>query len=305
MPKSKAILYFLLPALSITYILISIIYLTQRAKIISANLDHSKHTNSKINNTKQCPQRIVSLLVGLDQITYQIAKNKLVGVSYLSADPTISLIANKLANIKLLKAKIEEILKLKPNVLLISRFSNTNFINTLVQNGIDVKLFDKFNSLKDTEDNIKKIANISCEVSNGEKLLKWTRSIKKRLNRKCRKIRQKPYALYVSSNLYSAGANTLISDIIELACFKNILKQQGIRNFHQLKLEDILNYNPDFLIFDDRVDIDAFFQHYVILQRLTAFKEKKIVQIESKYLMSTSHYDFLASWILYKKVYSH
>lgn len=266
------------------------------------NLTHfSKKSNSTVE--KKCPARVASLLVGLDQILYAVAPEKVVGVSYLSADPSISLIANKIQNITLLKVDTETILKLRPDLLLISRFSNTNFINVLVEHGIKVHLFDKFNNLGDIENNIKIISDITCSFERGEKLLKWINNLKKRLKKECKKKSQKPTALYISSTLSSAGADTIISDIIELACLTNILKQKGIKNFHQLKLEEILIFNPDFLIFDEYVDVDAFFQRYNVLQRLNAFKNKKIVQIESKYLVSTSHYDFLAAWILFNKIY--
>lgn len=258
--------------------------------------------NSVENSDNICPLKVASLLVGLDQILYAVAPEKVAGVSYLAADPAISLIADKIHNIPLLKVDTETILRLRPDLLLISRFSNTNFINILVKHGIKVQLFDKFNSLNDIENNIKIISELTCSHQRGEKLLRWISRLKKRLSKKCKKIEQKPTALYISSTLSSAGAYTIVSDIIELACLTNILKQKGIMNFHQLKLEEILQFNPDFLIFDEHVDVSAFFQRYGMLQQLDAFKNRRIVQIESKYLMSTSHYDFLAGWILFNKI---
>ncbi len=137
-----------------------------------------------------CPQKVISLNVGLDEITHFIAGEKVVGLSYLSFDPKISNIDQKLKNIKPMKVEIENILRNKPDMLFLSKFSNTNLINVLVQNGIKVEFFHRFESLKDIEDNIKRIAKVTCNPTKGRKLLKWIKGIKNRLKKKCRKIKK-------------------------------------------------------------------------------------------------------------------
>ncbi len=255
------------------------------------------------NNNALCPKKVVSLMVGLDEITYYVARNKLIGVSYLSFDPKISNIANKLHNIKPMKVEIEGILKLKPDVVFFSSFSNTNLVNVVVQNGVKVELFKSFNSLNDIEDNIKRVASLTCQPVNGIKLLKWVKGITNRLKKKCAKIKRKYSAIYISLNLLSAGKNTIVSDILELACFNNVVKDAGIKNFIGLKLEDILRYNPDVIIFDEWTNINSFFARFSSLKKLKAYQQGSIVQIESKLLMAVSQYSFLSAWILFNKIY--
>jgi hypothetical protein len=57
------------------------------------------------------------------------------------------------------------------------------------------------------------------------------------------------------------------------------------------------------MIFDDWVKIPEFFEKFSILKKLQAYKSGKIIQMESRYFMSTSHYAYLASWLLYNLAY--
>jgi ABC-type Fe3+-hydroxamate transport system substrate-binding protein len=250
-----------------------------------------------------CPRKIASLLVGLDEIAFYLAKEKLVGVSYLSFDSNISNISNKISSITPLRVDSEQIIKLKPDILLLSKFSNTNFINLLSEHNIRTEFFDKFDSLKDITQNIKKITQLSCAKERGRKLLKWIKNLQARLNKECKKVKKRYSVLQISYNLLSPGKDTIISDIFSLACLKNKLAENNIKGFYQLKIEDILTYNPDFIIFDNWVDVKSFFERFSVLKKLEAYKNNRIVQIESKLLMATSHYAYLASWVLFKEIY--
>ncbi len=203
------------------------------------------------------PQRIVSLNLCIDQLLWQLVPHeRLVSVSYLSADPMWSGLAPQINplvgahQLRLNHGLAEEIVPLQPDLVLAGEFDAADALQLMKRLGIRVERLSLPNKLDDLGVQVMHLASLTDEPERGRQLAAQIDAELEHL-RQIPHLAKSPGAFWYSSNGVVIGAGTLENELMQLAGLRNLAAEQGIQGFSQLNLELLLSAKPDLLILEE------------------------------------------------------
>lgn len=193
------------------------------------------------------PQKIVSINLCADQLLMLLAEREhIASLSHLAAKADSSAMFKKAAGIKQNFGQAEEILLMKPDLILASSFTSRPTVFLLKRLGFNIVELPIASNFDDIRRNIMTVAQAVDEIQRGEALLA---SFNKRLSTALSTQSDKrPVAVFYRENGYTTGDNTLANTIVEAAGFDNLATQLGISGGGYLSLETLINHNPDIII---------------------------------------------------------
>jgi len=193
------------------------------------------------------PQRIVSINLCTDQLLMLIAERKnIASVSYLAAKKNSSAMYLEAKGIKANRGLAEDILLMKPDLILAGTYTSRPAVFLLKRLGFNVIELPVARNLDDIRQNIKTIAKAVGEVEKGEQLLAtFNQRVSKALTARSK---QQAVAVFYRENGYTTGGNTLANTILETAGFINLATQLGISGSGYLSLETLIIEDPNIII---------------------------------------------------------
>lgn len=196
----------------------------------------------------QAPQRVVTVNLCLDQLALRLAApGQLVGISYLSLDPGISVLVERARAIAPVRANIESILELRPDLVILDDAAHANLKRLLREAGVRILEVPWAVSLEDAETLISRIAAALGRDAAGKALIADMREQRRRL------AWQGPptgMAAVLQANRGTAGKGSLMDELLRLAGFRNLAAELGIAAYGRLPLEAVLAGWPDVLVLD-------------------------------------------------------
>jgi iron complex transport system substrate-binding protein len=196
------------------------------------------------------PARIVSLNQCLDAILVELVPTRrIAAVSHYARDPLASPIAALAAHLPITYETAEEIVALRPDLVLASRHSGIATRNALRRVGIHYELFDVAFTVKDSIAQIRRIAALVGSTAEGEALVaKIERAIESsRLPRGGPRLTA---AVYETGGT-TAGARTVTDELMQIVGFDNLAARYGIETHLPMPLELIVAAPPDVLLVGD------------------------------------------------------
>ncbi|WP_316367018.1 ABC transporter substrate-binding protein [Candidatus Thiodiazotropha sp. CDECU1] len=229
------------------------------------------------------PRRVVSVNLCSDQLLLMLADpQQVASVSFLSRDPDSSFVAEKAKAYPINHARAEEIIRLKPDLILITPHDNPRLRTTLKQLGYPLHQLSIGNRLDTIHTDIRQLAARLGQVSRGELLI---REMQQRLHTGEDKNPQPPGALFLQPRGYTSGTDTLQDEALRLAGWHNLAAQHGVKGYTPVPLEEILRWQPGTLFtssFSESGDSLAERQlRHPALKRLLA--KRPMVEIPFKY----------------------
>ncbi len=199
------------------------------------------------------PQRIVSINICGDLLALSLApRARIASVTFLAADPVMSPIASAADGVPLNYGKAEEVLALRPDLVLAGRYTARATVALLKRLGYPVIEFDVAESLDDARTQIRTAAVAMGVREAGEKMIA---ALDARIEAAAAKRGDwRPLAAVYGPNGFTPGPRTLSGSLIELAGFENLAARAGIRYWGNLSLERLLLARPDVLIVEARQD---------------------------------------------------
>jgi len=197
----------------------------------------------------QKPQRIVSMNLCTDQLLLLLADVETIqSISYLALEPHSSYMADeaKQYKLKVNHAIPEEIISLKPDLIVTGSFRHKAQTRILRELGHEVVTFPIINSLDDVWNNIRKMATLIHQVARGEAMIAAMQVRLKSLQSAT--PQNKIPALVYHTRGYTQGANTLMNELMSLSGWHNIALDYNIQGYRQIGLEEILLSQPKQLI---------------------------------------------------------
>lgn len=207
--------------------------------------------------TQPVPERIASLNICIDQLLWELVPHeRLVSISYLTADPIWSPIAKQVQGMPLNHGLAEEIVPLKPDIIFAGEFDQRSPIELLQKLGKRVERLPLPRKLDDINDQILQLANI---IGAQEKAQQMVENINNQITSlKTATAGKTPMtAFWYSSNGVVIGDGTLEHEFMQLAGLRNLAAERGMFGFNQLDLELLLSAKPQILIVEEGSD-DAF-----------------------------------------------
>jgi iron complex transport system substrate-binding protein len=193
------------------------------------------------------PARIVSLNQCLDAILVElVSTERIAAISHYSRDPVRSPIAALAQRLPITYESAEEIVALRPDLVLASRHSAIPTRNALRRVGIHYELFDVAFSVQESLAQIRRIAALVDNVAAGEALVA-------RIERAVEAARLPQGASRLIAAVYetgglTAGANTVTDDLMRTVGLDNLAARYDIKTHQPLQLELLLAAPPDLLL---------------------------------------------------------
>ncbi|MEW8187678.1 MAG: ABC transporter substrate-binding protein [Candidatus Thiodiazotropha endolucinida] len=189
------------------------------------------------------PQRVVSVNLCSDQLLLMLADPaQVASVSYLSRDPDSSFVADAAAAYPLNHARAEEIIRLKPDLILVTPHTNPRLRTTLTQLGYPLHQLSLGHRLDDIVADIRQLAARLGQGARGESLIQ---QMQQRLQSGTVKAAHPTTAIFLQPRGYTSGSDTLQDEALRLAGWRNLAAQQGVEGYTPVPLEKVLNWQPE------------------------------------------------------------
>jgi iron complex transport system substrate-binding protein len=195
------------------------------------------------------PQRIVTTNVCADQLALALVdRTRILSVSRMATEPEISNYTNEARGLRINNARAEEIVELKPDLILGDIYTGKG-ANRLAQTiGVPVHIVGYAASLEDVRKVIREAATALGEPERGEQLIAAMNA--KIPNPEPRNTTPVTALVYEPNGLTS-GAGTLTNDILAAAGLTNLAPKLTNQTYATVALETVVAAAPQLLILDD------------------------------------------------------
>ncbi len=194
-------------------------------------------------------QRIVSLNLCTDELALQLAdRDKVVSVSFLANDPSLSTVAEQARGIFVNRGMLEQIVALKPDLVLAHRYASRSTTDGLRRLGYRVVEIESPQSIAATRQQIADVALAMGEVERGKALIA---TLDARLAALPMTAGRRPTAAIYQPNGYAFGRDSLADAILALAGFDNLAARDGVAGYARLSLESLIANPPDILVIEE------------------------------------------------------
>ena len=209
---------------------------------------------SGITHAQATPQRIASLNICIDQLLWELVPHeRLVSISYLSADPIWSPIAKQVQGMPVNHGLAEEIVPLNPDIIFAGEFDEANPIDLLRKLGKRVERLPLPRKLGDINPQILQLAElVGAQTKARQMVAKIDFQIADL--QAANKDKTPRTAFWYSSNGVVIGEGTLEHELMQLAGLRNLAAERGMFGFNQLDLELLLSAKPQILIVEESQD---------------------------------------------------
>jgi iron complex transport system substrate-binding protein len=246
----------------------------------------------------QAPQRVVTVNLCLDQLALRLAApGQLAGVSWLSRDPRLSVLADRARAVAPVRASAESILDLRPDLVIFDDAAHATVKRLLRGAGVRVFEVPWAASLDDAEVLIARMAAALGRDAAGQALVADMREQRRRLTW------QGPptaTAAVLQANRGTAGRGSLMDELLRLTGFRNLAAELGIAAYGRLPLESVLAGRPDVLVLDGAVNANParateFVDHHALL---SLAGQARLVSMPMKYSICAGPENFDAMRLL-------
>ena len=190
--------------------------------------------------------RIVSLNLCADQLLVLLAeREQIAAVSHLSRDPALSHVAEQAARLPVTRGGAEEVLTLRPDLILAGEYGAQPAIRLLKRlGGVPVVRIGLAESFTDIRRHIVAVAEAVGHPGRGRAMLAEMDTILAAVP----PPERRPTALLYQPNGFTAGAGTLADAVLSAAGFANLGASSGLHGYGFLPLETVVANPPDLLI---------------------------------------------------------
>ena len=199
------------------------------------------------------PERIVSLNLCTDQLLLQLVEpQRIAAVSRLAHDPGLSVLEPQARALPAVRGDTEEVLLLKPDLVLVGRYTARYTTQMLRSLGIPVLEVPLASSLAEVQQQITLVADAVGESAKGRALVQALQQRQLELQQAAQQQSVPwPVAAERSWQGYSTGTGTLMNELIELAGYRNAGVEAGLTGYGYLPLERLVATHPDLMLTPD------------------------------------------------------
>ena len=247
------------------------------------------------------PKKILTFAMYTDQIVLGlVTSDHLVGINTLLDDPVLSNIipiAKKIPK-KIGNPGAEEVLSLKPDLVIVSDWTQAEKIQSMRDLGLKVVSVKSPETIQDVKEAVSQVAAAIGEPEKGKQLIGMMDQKLAEIREKTSKIKPEQRKNMVLLSLMTAygGAGCAYDDACREANVINGIAAAGLKNGQQLTKEMLIKINPDIMlmpVYNDRGNYDtkAFIDSYLkdpSLQTVKAIKDNRLVYPREQFIYSCS-----------------
>jgi iron complex transport system substrate-binding protein len=193
------------------------------------------------------PPRVISLNMCTDQLLLDLAEpDQIAGLSPFAADGARSFMATEAAALPILSGTAEEVLVLKPDLVVSGTFTKRATREFLRARGVNLEEFAPVRTIAETKRQITRFGDIT-----GARAKAAARNAE--IDVALAELRaaaasQRLRVLPLARRAWVSGSNSLISDILSQASLVNAAGELGFRTGGRTTLEQIVLLRPDAIV---------------------------------------------------------
>lgn len=247
------------------------------------------------------PKKILTFAMYTDQIVLGlVTSDHLVGINTLLDDPVLSNIipiAKKITK-KIGNPSAEEVLSMKPDLVIVSDWTQAEKIQSMRDLGLKVVSVKSPETIQDAKDAVSQVAAAIGEPEKGRQLIGMMDKKLAEIREKTSKIKPEQRKNIVLLSLMTAygGTGSAYNSACEEANVINGIAAAGLKNGQQLTKEMLIKINPDIMlmpVYNDRgnYDTQAFIDSYLkdpSLRTVKAIKEKQLIYPREQFIYNCS-----------------
>lgn len=192
------------------------------------------------------PQRIVSINLCTDQLVVDLVeRERIAGLSRLAADPVLSAVADRVDGLRLLRGRAEEVLALRPDVVLTTAYSTPEVVALLRRLGVRVVVIDMASDLDGIRKAIRTVAEAVGGAARGEELIA---AFDRRIEAAAPRSTHRPTALAYQINSLTSAPGGLMDAALKAAGFRNVAGVRPLGPAGRLPLETLVAHPPDLVV---------------------------------------------------------
>ncbi|MDR5654540.1 ABC transporter substrate-binding protein [Xinfangfangia sp. LG-4] len=191
------------------------------------------------------PLRVVSINLCTDQLAMALAApGQLVSVSYLSADPRMSMMADRAAAYPLNHAGAEEVYLMRPDLVLGGIYTNRGSVEILQRLGVPVLLLPPVDRLEDVAAQMRTVGAALGRTAEAEAQVAAFEAALAALRVDLPPVTAAQY----HPNGYTTGTGTLADEIMRHTGYANIAARAGVAGGGVLALERLVMEDPQVIV---------------------------------------------------------
>jgi iron complex transport system substrate-binding protein len=262
---------------------------------------------------KRPPQRIVSAYLAVDEILAELVDPaRVVGVSAYADDPATSNCRGVYAPaIPRTRAEPEGVVALEPDLVFITGYTRAESVHILERAGIPLVRFGRFDSFAEVLTNV---ALVGAAVGEDQGAARMIADAQRRIDAVTRRAEglPRPRVLYYDAPGFTAGAGTLIGEMIERAGGRNAMAEVGMRGAGKVGMETLLALEADVILlptYGENADAVAALRQSELWKQLPAVRRGRVHAVSAAWMTSVSHHTVrgleLVAALLHPEIFRH
>lgn len=193
-------------------------------------------------------ERIASINFCTDELVLDLMPpDKITGLSIFSKNSREDWLTGQGDHIRYLRGTTEEIVSLRPDLVVAGAYTNPKIVAMLQLLGVSVLRLELPQTFEGVYDNLKRLA---ARVGRETEAAHLIQTMKAGLDRQTRQPEtQKPKIIFIQDRGYVAGRDTFENEIIERLGGINLAAALGLQGHQKISFEKLVSNPPDFMIF--------------------------------------------------------
>jgi iron complex transport system substrate-binding protein len=244
------------------------------------------------------PQRIASLNLAADEILAELVPaTRLVAVTAAADNPEMSNVVERFppSIARFSKANLERLIALSPDLVVVSEYTDADFMHALESSGLRAHRMGGLHSLPGIRQAILDLGSAVAEPARARILVARFDARLAELDQRLAGA-ARPRVLYWS-NPFTAGSGTAIGAVIECGGAVNVGQEIGLTGIQPLSAERAFTARPDVILLGLSDDLRLIREH-PLLSKLSAVKEGRLIDLSPHLLATLSQHVSDSCWAL-------
>jgi iron complex transport system substrate-binding protein len=247
----------------------------------------------------QPPRRVASLNLTADEILVEILPpERLVGVTRFADEQGTSNVVGRVPApvARFPKADIERLVALSPDLVVVSEYTDADFLRLLQRSGLRVHQMRGLDSMAGFRQAVLDLGQAVGQRTAAEQLAARFDAMLADVRRRLRGA-PRPRVLYWA-NPHTAGQGTAFGALIECAGGVNAGAEMGLTGIVPVGAERVFLADPDVMLVGTGWGTAQALREHPLLQNLRAVKSGHVVELPTELLVTLSHHAARSCWAL-------
>ncbi|HEB52375.1 MAG TPA: hypothetical protein ENI87_03865 [bacterium] len=238
------------------------------------------------------PQRIVlASVLAAESLLELLPRERIAGVHTFAADPDFSLVADAARGLPLLGASPEQLLSVRPDLVVVDAYTRAETLALLATAGVPVVRTRDPKGFDDIAANLRRLGRVVHLMPASDRLVT-------RMRERLEEVRAAgeacaPWRLMsLDGALHTHGEGSLFDAVVRAAGARNIAAEHGVGAFRKLDVEEVLAWRPDALVLAGQPGqhLPGWLAQYPGFELLPCVQHERILFVPGSLLSTTSHH---------------